>query len=176
MKGRDHGNKPRKQCFYPSHLLLVLHVSARTTRKRRREVCVLQRTEETESAMAKIILHDLRSNDEDVLKKAPGDLWQAIYDNDEEMLSRIKRTSFGFAATLPSIGSWTNTLNASSCSQESGIKVLLNASSKNSVLLAAIAKVQGIQAIVAATKRHPADQGIIYSGLGALRNLKTVNA
>ena len=138
---------------------------------------VLQRTQETNNdateekkSMDDLVLHDLRSDDEEVLEKALFDLWLATYYVNDEKRAKNQRDFFqlgGHSIVVMIMDEYPHCKDL----QERGIKVLMEASYENTELQTAIAKVKGIQAIVNAMKKYPTDQGIIHAGLGALINL-----
>lgn len=128
------------------------------------------RPEDIEAFIRTTVNHDLRSDDEDILKYALASLVDLLYEEDSGKRLK-KQTAFfevcGHNAVV------TVMIKHSECSvlQELGIVVLTNATRDNQAIKAAVEKVDGIEAILSAMKRFSSDRNIQCNGVGALLNL-----
>jgi hypothetical protein len=125
----------------------------------------------SEETMIKIVLEDLRNNDVRTLEHAMFRLTKYLrYENDDDKLA-VKQEAFfqvgGHAAVVSAMREHPN------CEmlQTHCIFILLTATYSNVLIRTSVAKVKGIQAIVAAMEKFPCDKVVICDGFGALRNI-----
>jgi len=128
------------------------------------------RPEDIEAFIRTAVNHDLRSDDEDVLKHALASLVDLLYE--EDAVKRVARQT-AFFEVCGHNAVVTVMVKHADCSvlQELGIVVLTNATRDNQAIKAAVEKVDGIEAILAAMKRFRSDRNIQCNGVGALLNL-----
>ena len=139
---------------------------------------VTQRTETTqeeveenaEAMMIKMVLEDLRSNDERTLEQALGQIGEYLYDEDKEKANEKGQAFCQVGGHLAVV--WVMK-EQPSCKilQINGLWVLMNSMYENALARTAVAKVEGIQAILTAMKRFPSDPSIMENGFGALGNI-----
>jgi len=128
------------------------------------------RPEDIEAFIRTTVNHDLRSDDEDVLKYALASLVDLLYEEDAQ--NRVKKQT-AFFEVCGHNAVVTVMIKHSDCSvlQELGIVVLTNATRDNKAIKAAVEKVEGIEAILSAMKKFRSDRNIQCNGVGALLNL-----
>jgi hypothetical protein len=124
----------------------------------------------SEAMMIKIVLEDLRSNNERTLEQAMDRLKKyLLYEEDANRAE--KQEAFvqvgGHAFIVRVMKEHPN----SKILQFQCIQVLVVTMYKNASTQTAVAKVEGIQAILAAMKRFPSVQAVIHIGFGALSNI-----
>lgn len=125
-----------------------------------------------EKSMETLVLDDLNSNDETVLKTALGDIQQLFY--------RLKNLPEGGAKMQEFLvlGGYATVTRVMKCHlqcptiQQFGSGVLANASHENLAARTAVGKVRGVQAIVGGMRAHPSTRNtVIAVGIKALWNL-----
>lgn len=136
---------------------------------------VVQRTDtprpdDIEAFIRSTVNHDLRSDDEDILKFALASLVDVLYEEVAE--KRVKKqTAFVEVCGHAAVVSVMMKHAENSVLQELGIVVLTNATRDNAAVKAAVEKVDGIEAILSAMKKFSGDRNIQCNGVGALLNL-----
>lgn len=119
-----------------------------------------------EEKLVKMILDDLRSDDEAELEKALGRI--ILYVSRGEMAK--KQNLFFIVGGHQAVVRVMKDHEDSKTIQDRGIRVLMNATYKNAVLKGAVAKVEGIQVVLSAMKRFDSDRELIWRGFQALVN------
>ena len=139
---------------------------------------VAQRTETTQeeveenakAMMIKMVLEDLRSNDERTLEQALEQIARYLYHEDNEKVIEKGQAFVQVGGYLAVV--WVMKEHPS-CKilQINGLWVLNNTTYENALANTAVASVEGIQAILAAMKRFPSDPSIMEFGFAALANI-----
>lgn len=151
----------RKYCSDDDDEASVRRVSQRTD---------TPRPEDIEAFIRTTVNHDLRSDDEDILKYALASLVDLLYEEDAEKRLK-KQTAFFEVCGHNAVVTVMIKHPDVSVLQELGIVVLTNATRDNQAIKAAVEKVEGIEAILTAMKKFRSDRNIQCNGVGVLLNL-----
>lgn len=136
---------------------------------------VVQRTnaprpQDVDALIQTTVNHDLRSDDNDVLKYALASLLDLLYDENAE--TRVKKQTSFFDVCGHNAVVTVMVKHPDCCVlQELGIVVLTNATRDNPAIKAAVERVNGVEAILSAMKKFPSSRQIQGTGVGALLNL-----
>jgi hypothetical protein len=141
-----------------------------------------QETEETEEeleeisekTMIKIVMNDLWSNNERTRELAMKQLVKYLYEEDDEKMAEKQDAFFQVGGHLATVRVMKEHPNCKIL-QSGGLVVLMNATYKNASVETAVAKVEGIPAILAAMKKFSSDEDVIQEGFGALANIVNEN-
>ena len=128
---------------------------------------VLQRTDETKESKVSIqtiVLDDLWSNDEVILKRSMRQLMLDTNDDDDEKRAEKQKQFYRVGGHLAVVKAMNRNI-ACGTLQLHGIAVLVNATYQNLELKMAIAEVGGTETIVDAMKFFPTEGSIIRGGL-----------
>ena len=145
----------------------------------RKHFSTAEKTEEevegiSEETMIKIMLEDFRSTDTRKLVQALKRIKYYLYDGDDKKMAKktkkVQEAFFQVSGHLALVRLMKEHLHCKSL-QISGLQVLTFLTYKNASTQTAVAKVEGIQAILTAMKSFPSDQTVIRYGFGNLVNV-----
>jgi hypothetical protein len=121
--------------------------------------------------MVQIVVEDLRSKDKEILEQAMGKLRKFLFvHSDLPKVAHHQKAFFRVGGHLAVVRVMKEHTDCRKI-QTHGICILCNASCKNPVIRAAIATVQGMQAILVAMQRFSSDQVLIIAGFRSLSNI-----
>lgn len=123
-----------------------------------------------EASMVKIVLEDLRSSSVRTLELAMKKLGQYLYGNGVEDVKDKQRAFYRVGGHVV-VMRVMDEHPTRKILQVTGVGILMNASYKNYEIQTAVAKVKGIEAILAVMKAFPQEKVVIWSGFEALRNI-----
>ena len=123
-----------------------------------------------EASMVKIVLEDLRSSSVRTLELAMKKLGQYLYGDGVEDVKDKQRAFYRVGGHVVVMRAMEEHPKRKIL-QVTGVGILMNASYKNHEIQTAVAKVKGIQAILAVMRTFPQEKVVIWSGFEALRNI-----